>query len=269
MDVMTRAEVAHRYPTPALEKGLDALELLASELEGLTKTEVARRLGRTISEVFRMLVCLETRGYIARSGDDERYSLTLHLFKLAYQHPPIERLTTEALPIMRHVTRQVNQSCHLGVLDGDRVVIIAQVNSPLSSGFYVKAGGIGDLMRSTTGQVILAHQIPEISSRAIELWCKHNGMRPPRDLGQRLTKIKQRGFDERKSYEVEGVINISFPVLDDRGYAVAALSVPFLQRIGDSTTPSKVKRVLGKASCALSEVIGGVANPKESLSQVG
>jgi len=269
LDVMTRTEVAHRYPTPALEKGLDALELLASELEGLTKTEVARRLGRTISEVFRMLVCLETRGYIARSGDDERYSLTLHLFKLAYQHPPIERLTTEALPIMRHVTRQVNQSCHLGVLDGDRVVIIAQVNSPLSSGFYVKAGGIGDLMRSTTGQVILAHQIPEISSRAIELWCKHNGMRPPRDLGQRLTKIKQRGFDERKSYEVEGVINISFPVLDDRGYAVAALSVPFLQRIGDSTTPSKVKRVLGKASCALSEVIGGVANPKESLRQVG
>ena len=93
MDVMTRTEVAHRYPTPALEKGLDALELLASESEGLTKTEVARRLGRTISEVFRMLVCLETRGYIAR-GDDERYSLTLHLFKLAYQHPPIERLTT-------------------------------------------------------------------------------------------------------------------------------------------------------------------------------
>ncbi len=270
MDLKTRTKIARRYPTPALEKGLDVLELLASESDGLTKTDVARRLGRTVSEVFRMLVCLETRGYIARSGGDERYSLTLHLFKLAYQHPPIERLTTEALPIMRQVTRQINQSCHLGVLDGDRVVIIAQVNPPLSSsGFYVKAGGIGDLMRSTTGQVILAYQIPEASSRAIKLWCKHNGTRPPGDLGQHLAKIKQRGFDERKSYEVEGVINISFPVLDDRGYGVAALSVPFLQRIEDSTTSSTVKRVLGKASCALSEAIGGVANPKESLSKVG
>jgi DNA-binding IclR family transcriptional regulator len=85
-------------------------------------------------------------------------------------------------------------------------------------------------------------------------------MRPPRDLGQHLAKIKQRGFDERKSYEVEGVINISFPVLDDRGSAVAALSVPFLQRIGDSTTPFTVKRVLGQASCALSEAIGGLAS---------
>jgi hypothetical protein len=53
--------------------------------------------------------------------------------------------------------------------------------------------------------------------------------------------------------------------LDDRGCGVAALSVPFLQRIGDSTTSSTVKRALGKASCALSEAIGGVANPKESL----
>jgi hypothetical protein len=53
------------------------------------------------------------------------------------------------------------QSCHLGVLDADRVVIIAHVNSPLNSGFYVKAGGIGDLMPSTTGQVILAHQTPK------------------------------------------------------------------------------------------------------------
>jgi DNA-binding IclR family transcriptional regulator len=153
----------------------------------------------------------------------------------------------------------------LGVLDGDRVVIIAQANSSLSSsGFYVKAGGIGDLMRSTTGQVILAYQTPEASSRAIKLWCKHNGMRPPRDLGQHLTKIKQRGFDERKSYEVEGVINISFPVLDDRSYAVAALSVRFLQRIDHSTTPSAVKRVLAEASCALSEAIGGVAMQKSS-----
>ena len=72
-----------------------------------------------------MLVCLETRGYIARSSGDERYSLTLHLFKLAYQHPPIERLTTEAVPIMRHVTDQINQSCHLGVIDGVSVCFSA------------------------------------------------------------------------------------------------------------------------------------------------
>ena len=100
------------------------------------------------------------------------------------------------------------------------MVIVAHVDSPLSVGFYVKAGGIGDLMRSTTGHVILAHQSPEVSSRAVQLWCQHNQARPPRDFGVHLSKIERRGYEQMKSYEVEGGINISFPILDDRGHAV-------------------------------------------------
>jgi DNA-binding IclR family transcriptional regulator len=160
---------------------------------------------------------------------------------------------------MQQVAHELNQSCHLGVLDGHYVVIIAQVDSPLSSGFYVRAGGIGDLMHSATGHVILAHQTPEVCSRAVQLWCKQNNAHPPRGLVAHLTKIKQRGYEEKESYEVEGVINISFPVLDDRGYAIAALSVPFLQRIGDRTTRVTARRVLKGASSLLSEAIGGVA----------
>ena len=258
--VMKGMEIDWRYTTPALEKGLDALELFARESEGLTKAEVARKMGRTISEVFRVLICLEKRGYIARFGDDERYLLTLQLFRLAWSHPPIERLASEALPIMGKVARQTSQSCHLWVLDGDRVVIIAQVNAPQRTGFYVKSGGIGDLMRSTTGQVILAHQTMEASSRAINLWCKNNRSSPPHDLVRQLSRIRQRGFDQRQSYEVKGVINISFPILDDRGCAVAAISVPFLQRIGDATTSDAVVEVLRKASCTVSQAIGGMTN---------
>ena len=254
---LKRTKAARRYPTPALEKGLDILELFASEPAGLTKSDVARKLGRTVSEVFRMLSCLEERGYISQSRDGERFRLTLRLFELAQQYPPTKRMITEALPIMQRVTHELNQSCHLGVLEGDRVVIVAQVDSPLSVGFYVKAGGVGDLMRSTTGHVILAHQTTDVSSRAVQLWSQHNGARPPRDLDLHLSKIKERGYEERKSYEVEGVINISFPVFDDRGHAIAGLSVPFLQRIGDQTTPVTVRRVLKEASSLLSEAMGG------------
>ncbi len=122
------SKIVRRYPTPALEKGLDILELFAGEPAGLTKSDVARRLGRTISEIFRMLLCLEERGYISRSRDGERFRLTLHLFKLAQDYPPTKRMITEALPIMQKLAHELNQSCHLGVLDGGHVVIIAQVD---------------------------------------------------------------------------------------------------------------------------------------------
>jgi DNA-binding IclR family transcriptional regulator len=188
-------KASSRYPTPALEKGLDILELFAGEPSGLTKSDVARKLGRTISEIFRMLVCLEERGYIAQSRDSERYHLTLHLFRLAQEHPPIKRMTRQALPIMQQVAYELSQSCHLGVLNGGQVVIIAQVDSPVSPGFYVKAGAVVDLMRAATGHVILAHQTHETSARAIRTWCKRNKTEVPRDLSSHRIAIKERGYE--------------------------------------------------------------------------
>jgi len=258
------AKIAPRYPTPALEKGLDILELLANHPTGLTKSEVARNLDRTVSEIFRMLVCLEERGYISQSRDGERYCLTLRLFKLAHEYPPTKRMITEALPIMQQATHELNQSCHLGVLDGGHIVIIAQVDSPISPGFYVKAGAIVDLMHAATGHVILAHQTPEVTSRAVQIWCRENNAQVPRDLAAHLTKIKRQGYEERESYQVDGIVNVSCPVFDDRGNAIAAMTVPFIQRIGDQTTPATARRVLKQATSLLSEAIGGVAKPLTS-----
>jgi hypothetical protein len=51
----SKSAVRHDYSTPALEKGLDILELFASTPGGLTVSEAARMLNRTVSEIFRML----------------------------------------------------------------------------------------------------------------------------------------------------------------------------------------------------------------------
>src|SRR5712691_11389220 len=111
-----KTKVASRYPTPALEKGLDILELFAREPAGLTKSDVARRLRRTVSEIFRMLVCLEERGYISPSRDGERFHLTLRLIELGQQYPPTTSLITEPVPSLHQVTDKLNQSCHMMVL---------------------------------------------------------------------------------------------------------------------------------------------------------
>jgi DNA-binding IclR family transcriptional regulator len=255
-------KASSRYPTPALEKGLDILELFASEPSGLTKSDVARKLGRTISEIFRMLLCLEERGYIAQSPHSDRYHLSLYLFKLAQEHPPIKRMTMQALPIMQQAAHELGQSCHLGVLNGGQVVIIAQVDSPVSPGFYVKAGAVVDLMHAATGHVILAHQTQETRARAIQTWCKRSKTEPPRDLTSHLAAIKERGYEEKESYEVEGIINVSYPVLDEHGYAVAALTVPYIRRIGDSTTTAIVRQTLKRASSQLSQEIGGISRER-------
>src|SRR5258707_9718452 len=81
-----------RYSAPALEKGLDIIELLASHAEGLSLAELARQLGRTTAEIFRMVVTLEARGYLLAVG--ERYVLSLRLFQLAHRHQPLRSLVS-------------------------------------------------------------------------------------------------------------------------------------------------------------------------------
>jgi DNA-binding IclR family transcriptional regulator len=256
---MPKSAVKRHYPTPALEKGLDILELFASTPDGLTVSEVARHLNRTVSEIFRMLLCLEQRGYLAQSENGERYHLTLQLFRLAQEHPPTKRLITEALPIMHSTAYQLRQSCHLGVIDGGHVVIVAQVDSPESTGFYVKMGSKVDLMRAATGHVILAHQRVDAYHRALDEWSIQTKRRKPADLDAHLAKIRRRGFESRASYEVKGVVNISFPVLSAQGDAVAGITVPYVKRIQDKIGIPDVVKVLHVAARQISESLGATS----------
>jgi len=243
------------YATPALDKGLDVIELLAGQTEGMTKSQLARALNRTVSEIFRMLLTLEQRGYIAQVGDD-RYSLTLKMFKLVQEHPPTERLLASALQVMQRLAHQTLQSCHLGVLETSRVVILSQVNAPTDVGFYVKPGSTVDLMAAASGYVILAHQKEDQRERTLADWMRDTGKALPRDLNSHLSRICNAGYEKRESYLVKGVVNISFPVLDDRGSALGALTVPYIRALGGVAMDDVIKP-LGAAAAEITAAIGG------------
>ena len=252
----TKNEKLLNYATPALEKGLDVLELLTHQPAGLTKSQIARELNRTVSEIFRMLVCLERRGYIAQLSD-ERYSLTLKLFKLVQEHPPTERLIVDAIPVMHRLAHETMQSCHMGVLEGGQVVILAQVNPPGNIGFYVKLGSTSDIMEAASGYVILAYQKPEQLERTLAEWSRETGKKTPRDLELHLSRIRKAGFEKRASYLVKGIVNISFPIYDDRGSAVGALTVPYIQSSVSSIRINDVMSALQRAAAEITAAIGG------------
>lgn len=244
------------YSTPALEKGLDVIELLAHQPGGLTKSQIARELDRTVSEVFRMLVCLEQRGYISQV-EGEAYSLTLKLFKLVQEHPPTERLIANAIPIMHHLAQETLQSCHLGVIEEGRVVILAQVNAPTHAGFYVKLGSTIDILEAATGYVILAHQDKTVRERALREWQEQTGKKLPRDIEGHFARIRRVGCEKRESYQVRGVVNISYPIFGDRGFAVGAVTVPYIQHTHATSTLAIVANVLQRHTMEITASIGG------------
>ena len=256
MRTAAKGETA-RYTAPALEKGLDLIELLAAEQHGLTQQEIARRLGRTATELFRMLDVLVRRGYLVRQPDGG-YALTLRLFEVAHRHPPVDRLLDAALPHMQALARSVRQSNHLSLHHDRRLVVLARVESPDPISYSVRPGTHFPFHDDrVSARVITAFETDERRAACVDELL--GSARPPKarreTLDQRLRTIRERGYDEGPSDTIPGVTDICLPIFDHLG-VVAALNVIFLQQRDTRTTIPQARAALIRTSKAISRNLG-------------
>ena len=121
------------YRAPALEKGLDIIEFLSSQVAPQSLTEIAASLGRSHNEIYRMLASLEDRHYVLRDEASSRYHLSLKLFHLSHMHSPVEFLRNAAIVPMRRLTETVRQACHLAILSDDTMMVLIRARSLLRS----------------------------------------------------------------------------------------------------------------------------------------
>ena len=62
--IMKQKNQSKIYSAPALEKGLDILELLSNFSQGLTQAEIAIKLNKSVNEIYRMITTLKHREYV-------------------------------------------------------------------------------------------------------------------------------------------------------------------------------------------------------------
>ncbi|HEY5206971.1 MAG TPA: IclR family transcriptional regulator [Roseiarcus sp.] len=251
---------SERYSAPALEKGLDLLEILADEAGALTQKQLAERAGRSIGEIFRMLGVLERRGYLVRDGLTGRYSLTLKLFVLGNRHQPTRRLQAAALPVMQDLAEAVGQSCHLVVATEDRMTVVAQAEPRGPMVFTVKQGADFPLSaHRVSARVLAAFASRGRQDEMLQAMIVEDRAPDSSTLRKRLNRIAREGYDMVPSETIGGVIDLAFPVFDQDGYAKASLVVPLLPVIGRTPETETVKAKVAEAAQRISAAIGGVA----------
>jgi len=218
------------YKAPAADKALDILEFMARRPDGVTQTEISLGLGRSIHEIYRIIQLLEKRGYLVKTSSD-RYRLSLKLFELAHQYPPVNRLIDSALPVMRRLVNDTDQSCHLVVLSGLHVLVLLQVDSLLPMRYSVALGSQFPILETSSGAVLLA-AMPKTERQTIvdQLIVMGEAEGGRQEIVARLDHAAELDYEMRASLAVEGCTNISTPVRDHRGEVVAALTVPYLKQ---------------------------------------
>lgn len=215
-----------RYRAPALEKGLDILELLAKEGRPLTNTMISERLGRSLSELFRMVQVLEYRGFIQQAEEGHGYLPTDKLLLLGMERAPHKSLLEYALPVMRELSVAIGQSCHLAVRSGNEIVVVARVESAEQIGFTVRIGYRKSFISTASGAVLYAFTHPKDQHRWLSLLSDDVPRTKIEHFKSRAKKIRISGYDKRESGYIAGITDICAPVL--RGTAAAAaLTVPF------------------------------------------
>jgi DNA-binding IclR family transcriptional regulator len=261
---MNSQKPKRKYAAPALEKGFEIIELLAQFPQGALVTEMAASLGRSVGEIFRMVVVMEQLGYLQRASNSDRYTVAYRLLDVAHRATPAANLIAAASPEMRVLASETEQSCHFVVPNAGRGLVIARQENPGMRGFSLRLGAAIDLLRSCSGHVILAFSDPAECDRLTgEAMALAEAPVGREWLATQLEALRARGFDRRASPITHGVTDISFPVFGFEGGVAGALTIPFLelidgsQKVNLATATELLRAAAGRISSALGYPDGG------------
>lgn len=247
------------YAAPALDKAFLIIELLASHPEGMLVSEMATALGRSLGELFRIVVVMEEARYLEKSPVDDRYRVTYKFLDIAYRATPARQLTAAALPEMQSLALTVGQSCHLVVIEGGAGLVIAREENPGTRGFALRMGASIDIVTSCSGKVLLAFAAHGQAARIIERVELAQGRPIGRArLAEELDRVRAQGYELRESPITRGVTDISYPVFGFGGDCMAALTIPFLESIdgSQSVTIAEARLILADATARISQQLG-------------
>ncbi|QGN34952.1 IclR family transcriptional regulator [Microlunatus sp. Gsoil 973] len=225
----------------SVERAFYLLELLADNGD-LSLTELSASIELPAPTTHRFLKTLVSLGYV-RQLSNRRYGLGLGLVRLAgrvdAQFGPI------AKPHLDTLAKEIGESANLAVLDGDRVVYIAQSPSPHPMRMFTEVGHRAHTHSTGVGKAILA-QLPDDQVARI---VQRAGLPPATDrtitdagkLRSELNRIRRAGYATDNGEQENGVCC----------YAVAVPDVPISMAISVSGPAFRMTKELGKAAVPL------------------
>ena len=271
-----------RTHSSGLSRDLEVIKALSSAESftqgGLGVNRVAELTERDKGQISRVLSTLASTGLVDRDPKTKRYSLGHRFYSLSMRTREAH-LALQAESRLAELVAQVQETAHLNVLRGGRVLTIKTV---VAADAIRRSGWDGILSNAgitASGRAMLAG----LTNGEIELWWQEHALddplpiltidlpdppepinpktkrsrRPARNLKQFMTMIQEvRDLGYAISDEFQsGIIDAAAPVRDSSNVVVAAISVgASYERIGDQT--DQLGQFVSSAALRLSMDLG-------------
>lgn len=142
----------------SLARAFDLLEHLADAGGALALSELAEASGLPAPTIYRLMRTLVDHGYV-RQEPSRRYALGPRLIRLG--DTASRMLGTWARPWLAKLVDEIGETANLALLDGDRIVYVAQVPSRHSMRMFTEVGRRFPPHCTGVGKVLLAQLPPE------------------------------------------------------------------------------------------------------------
>jgi len=208
-------------------RGLEVIRSFSAAAPQQTLSEVAARTGLTRAGARRILLTLQTLGYL--ESDGRLFRLTPRILDLGFAYLSSMPISDLAEPLMEALTDRVHESCSAAVLDGPEIVYVLRVHTHKIMSTNLAVGSRLPAFWTSLGRVLLAG-LPgdELRARLAALprrqFTQHTVL-DDETLLARIAEAREQGWCLVNQELEEGLISVAAPLKNRAGDTVAALNI--------------------------------------------
>jgi len=208
-------------------RGLEVIRSFSAQAPQQTLSEVASRTGLSRAGARRILLTLQTLGYVETDG--RLFRLTARILDLGFAYLSSMPIWSLADPVMEALVEDVKESCSAAVLDGTDIVYVLRV--PVHKIMRISLG-VGSRLPAyctSMGRVLLAGlpdaQVAQRLAASDRQPLTRSTLTNPAALMDSVRQARQQGWCLVDQELEEGLISLAAPITDRAGTTVAALNI--------------------------------------------
>ena len=243
----------------SIDRAVMMLKLFSDTTKELKLTEIAEQLDLHKSTTFGILNTLKYHGLIRQNEENQKYSLGIYLLELGNLVINSLDIHQIASPLLNNIRNSIEETVHLGMLDGSEVIYIDKQESYQSMRIFTTIGTRNPAYCTGVGKAMLAFQRPEaidsVLSNELKAFTQHT-ITSKSDLLKEMEEIRECGYAMDHEERIDGLTCVATPIFDYTGQARYAISVsgPTL-RMTDEKILAAIE-ILKRASSEISAKMG-------------
>lgn len=240
-------------------RGLEVIRSFSADAPRQTLTEVAGRSGLSRAGARRILLTLQSLGYVHLEG--KLFALSPRILDLGFAYLSSMPIWNLAEPVMETLVQQVRESCSAAVLDGTDIVYVLRVPTHKIMSISLGVGSRLPAYCTSMGRMLLSSLPPDdlaavLAASNLEARTRHT-ITDAKELKARIAQVRRQGWSLVNQELEEGVVSMAAPIFNRAGQMVAALNISGqANRTGTKTMQETMLPHLLAATQSVSRMLG-------------